>query len=180
MLKSQFLILISAFVTAVLISWLFVIPQVGRVNSLSDDKNKNMLELDVVRQSQDMVKDSVKFFASLTLQERNLLDSVAPPAPDIHDLAVLINGFVVESGMLLRDINIAESPASSVEGFTLSAIPLSITMQGSYENFKIFLERVEQSLRIFDIAKIDITQESGVTGSGQFIFKVQGSAYYTK
>lgn len=180
MFKSQSITFISAVVVAVLISWILVIPQVGRVNSLGENKRRQTEELVVIRGSQTAINDAVAFFTSVSDSDKAVLDLSAPPSPDIHDIAVLMNKLITESGLVLRDINIAESDKKFNNTSVVVPVPVTITAVGTYENFKIFLTNIENILRIFDIAKLDIAEESASAQTPQFIFTVQGSAYYSR
>ncbi|OGZ61732.1 MAG: hypothetical protein A2932_00480 [Candidatus Spechtbacteria bacterium RIFCSPLOWO2_01_FULL_46_10] len=180
MFKSQYLILISAIFVAVLIGWLLIIPKISAIEKANGRKEMENGELAVVRQTQAAVEDSITFFDSLSEQDLELLELAAPNDPDTHNLAVLMNRLVVESGLLLRDMNIEDDDVKNADGAPLGTIPLSITATGTYENFKLFLAKAEQTLRLFDISRIDVGQDTGIEDAEQFVFNVRGFAYYTK
>lgn len=180
MLKPLTIITLSLFIAAVALGWFFIIPNVRQIGVLQDGLVQEKEDLAILQQAGAAIEGAQNFYAGLSEKNIKLLSLAAPSAPDKHDLAFQLNRHAAESGVILREIVVAD-PLAAREGTSgvLFAVPITLQLEGSYTTLKAFLVNVEQSLRIFDVMKISINSiEAEEEGGGTFSFEVSGNAYY--
>lgn len=178
MLKPLTIITLSLFIAAVALGWFFVIPNVRQIGVLQDRLVQEKEDLAIFQQAGAAIEGAQNFYAGLNEEKKDLLSLAAPPAPDKHDLAIQLDRQAARSGVTLKEIVVAD-PLPAREGTldVLLAVPITLRLEGSYTALKAFFVVIEQSLRIFDVTKIEI--QSVETEEGDiFLFNINGDAYY--
>ncbi|MEK7616161.1 MAG: type 4a pilus biogenesis protein PilO [Patescibacteria group bacterium] len=83
-----------------------------------------------------------------------------------------------DHGMELSSLGIGEAQKGKGD---YQVIPLKAELSGNYPSFLAFLDTLERSLRLYDITKIDITEQEVSGGfSNRLTIMIQGNAYSLK
>lgn len=121
-------------------------------------------------------------------QEVALLDEALPLSSRPTKIAMLIEAYAQNSAMLLSGLNISEpdkfiaagNKAVLADPFSsnrsLATIDVSLTVAGNTEQFKNFLQLLEQSGRIIDVESFTVTRpETGINNN--YSLKLKTYAY---
>jgi|CXWL01.1.fsa_nt_gi Tfp pilus assembly protein PilO len=126
-----------------------------------------------------LVRDSVN------LKDKERLDTLAPAELDITRLLVDIENMAVRSNMNVENVDVLDKIHSSAgangrkaEGVIPSSdevqfAEVSLSLTGTYLNFKNFLTSVETSLTLMEVTKMTVDQKEG----NEYSFKVTVRTY---
>lgn len=161
-------------------AWLFVWPNVSRIDTLRESIGVEGADVIVLRQTQETIIDAKAFFARLSLSEKELVDLAIPFSSDKTNLINVLNNLAEDNGLVVNSISTQLERAGlqkGQSGRTLAYISITLNLEGSYNSFKEFIRSTEKSLRIFDIENIEI---KSLPEEDLASFTVTGKAYYTK
>ena len=82
-----------------------------------------------------------------------------------------------EAGLQLDTLSLGDVQRSAAEYQT---IPITMELSGTYLDFINFLKALEQSLRLYDIAKMELTEGTASGGNVLLAIKIQLNAYSLK
>lgn len=148
----------SAIVCALVIGalgWFFIIqPQSSAIallrqeaTTLSDEQDRLERERSTFEQSR---ADASKFGADNTQK----IDRLVPRGRDVPRLIVELESLASETGVLLKNIGLAEAATDSTQKFStpVSVADLVVTVTGGdYVTLKRFLEAIEKNSRLLDV-----------------------------
>lgn len=111
---------------------------------------------------------------------------VLPLEKDIPNLIVQFEALATENGLVLEKIDFIEKTIKKAADSTPQAGPqkeyksleVSLSLSGSYESLKSFLEALEYNIRLADIKSINFSSEKGLEGGSIFTFGINLEVYY--
>jgi Tfp pilus assembly protein PilO len=121
--------------------------------------------------------------------ERQKIETFFPTKDRLIRLVADIDGIASKLGIGLTAVDFSESTTDLSRSVSEApAAPpynsktISMTFSSSYQNLKLFLTKLEKSLRIIDIRSIDLGQGSDLTDSfsGVYQYKVSADVYWLK
>lgn len=131
---------------------------------------------------QELIKKQNYYFETKeTLKElqhyQSSVEVVNAALPEEMSLASLLSLFqdsAFESGLILKAVN-RSKPTASKEEKNYSETLFNLTLEGSVESTEVFLEKLENSSRIIDLANISIKPREG--GSAEAILTLKAYHY---
>jgi len=181
--------------------FVFINPQYSKAKELSTkiEANKKMIILaNQLRDEQSKLEEAYK---NISPKERDTLKKILPDTVDNVRLILDINNIANDFGINLANIGIGgednqsggsgagqstgnrttNTVDSAAQSSKYGIIQLSFSVTSSYENFKAFMERLENSLRLVDITDFRI-QAGAVnpTGQQEFNYSVSINTYWLK
>lgn len=121
-----------------------------------------------------------EFEANRALAERaNLIIPVGRDVPGVLEMA---NALAAVSGVSLETLGLnagSGGQPTTIEGTTLSTLPVSLGVSGSYDAVKTFLRNLEQNIRLFEATGMDFSRRDAVGDAPEaFSATLQVHAYY--
>lgn len=141
---------IIIFVLLVFAGVLFVtfgLPRIRDIQDLRSDTLEQAKALEIVQEKFESTKGVISQFQSIEEGDRRRIASALPKSLDLPNLLVHLDALVSSSGLLSEAIDARETV-------------INITVLGNYESLKVFLNELEQSLRIFDVETVSFTEDS--------------------
>lgn len=155
---------------AVIIGYLFLYPAWQEFQSLRErnlELQQESAEFDSLIQRRDALIAEIN---TISKEQRELLDQTIPLGAKAAEFIVDIEAITKKRGLTLKRIDLAGSvevktagagqPTTSRTPIVAQAqeaileFPIGISVSGSYESFKSFLQDLEKNLRITDIQDI--------------------------
>ncbi len=123
--------------------------------------------------------------ASFSQSDVDRLNKLIPDTIDNVKLIIDIKNIALQSGMLLKSINVSDTKdavdqsgnPTSNNPFGIQSVDLSFVVTSSYPNFVLFLQRLEQSLRLVDVRSVSFTPTDT---SNVYDFSVTLRTYWLK
>jgi Tfp pilus assembly protein PilO len=189
---SRTLISILFIAAAIGIFWLRVKPLLDEIIKL---RNESAAYEQAIADSKDLQDKRDKLnesYNSISVLDSERLTKMIPSDPDIPKLMVEIENITKGAGLSLKafdatrgakkapqSVNImaGERAPVGVEQVTIiepGVVNLSLTMSSAYEGFLVFLNEIQQSLRLIDIKDIEFSAEE----INFYEFKVNADAYW--
>jgi Tfp pilus assembly protein PilO len=122
--------------------------------------------LDVLRQEyeqkqayQSQLTDLEKKFADVPKEDVERLLAMIPDRQDIPGLLATLEASANASALTLSAINFArgDKPPHLAALPNIESVTIALTLEhGTYQRFKLFLESLEQNLRLFDVASVNL------------------------
>lgn len=176
MIKNIFSIIFL--VAAVMIFLLWTKPEIEEIKKLMEEKavlNENLARIDEFEESLSKILDR---FNSINEGKIQRLEEFLPSTADSIELIIEVEKLVKESGLTLKNINaVPIKEIKNIKGENNSgvlAVPISMTVEGKYDNFILFLESLEKNLRLIDVNGINFTS----TENGVYTYSINAAAYY--
>ncbi len=176
------LVLILGLIAALI--WV-VVPKYDAVSSLMkeisvlrDDLNKKI----EIKQKIDELEARYETYKGQLAKVSEIL----PPAKDYPGLLVTIQQLTSTAGLIMNDIDIKAEEAAAAKGIIKTAktapaeeeifkkLGISLSVAGSYEQFKAFLGLLETNIRIIDVESVDFTYSDKELTK----FNIQAKTYY--
>ena len=111
--------------------------------------------------------------------EVSRLLAVAPDDPDIRNMVVTLEAIANRSGVALKQIEFAP-PGSGAIGVTSGAfvaVPVTFTIDATYDGFVSFLKGVERNARLIDVTDFSFGE---LTLAQRMGFSIRGNMYYRR
>ena len=167
-------------VVLIAFAWLFVWPNVSRIDILRESISIEEADIIILKETQEGIVDAKAFFARLSPSKKELVDLAIPFSSDKTNLINVLNNLAKDNGLVVNSIS-TELESAKLQKVksdsTLAYISTTLDLEGSYDSFKEFIRNIEKSLRIFDIESIEI---KSLPEKDLVSFTVIGKAYYTK
>lgn len=147
-------------------------------------------ELDNILQNRDAL---VKTINAISQNDLARIDKTLPQGPRTSDFMVTLERMAAERGVILRRVDLASfsqpqtpesgqpRPGGAIGGETLAefhrvkGLPVSFTVQGSYESFRNFLEDLEKHIRLIDLEEISFSSPGSTS---RIDFSLKARTYY--
>jgi Tfp pilus assembly protein PilO len=155
---STFLIVVS-----IALFFSFTDPTYKDVKVLSAENAQFDEALVRARELQSVRDELLSRYNTFTTENLDRVEKILPDNVDNVRLILDLDGIASQYGIVIRDLSIPNNRGGSdvvgeavVIESSLGKIELNFNFTSSYEDFKKFLNDLEQSLRIVDIKKISI------------------------
>ena len=182
--------------------FLLVMPQFREVRALADAKTRLQGEVATVQEKIISTKNTIAKFMAIEREDVARIEAALPKEIDLPNLLVLVESLVSSSGLITQDIDVlvskpvvgvARSQAAVAGARGISprflskpteedrghrAATIALSMLGTYESFKGFLQDAERSLRIFDVETISFSSPASGQSTGVFRFSMKMKTYY--
>lgn len=167
--------LFGLFVVILILGYLFLIRDQYRF--FIDLKNKQIPtieeQIEVMVEQRDFFINNSNQLVNFSFNEENILDFVLPNEFNLSSLMVQISSLARSYNILVNDIKVEEPAARLVvSGVNKVIIRLELTVN-NYNDWKNFLNAMENSAMIFNIVGINFSQDSS-------IYNLEIETYYYK
>lgn len=143
----------------------FIDPQYKEIQELNKDIAENNRMLNLAQELKDKRDDLQDKFNSIGEEDRKTLEKILPDTVDNVRLILDINNIANDVGIQITNIGINnEQDQDSVKKDVIDrtsatgygTLSLSFSVSSTYEIFKVFIERLEDSLRLVDIVDLSV------------------------
>ncbi len=190
------IIILALFIGAAIVFFTMTWPMFDQV--LKDNKNLALAKAEYQKQA-----EAVRLAKTIVDQYKNLTDVnqmislTMPRSEELYNAIVQLNKISEDSGLSIQSIALqkissattASSKTSSASSQSLLKSPqqvaLTLSLNGTYESFKTWLEAVETNIRLMDITNISFsgakttpTERGSGAGFNFFNFSVALNLYY--
>lgn len=174
---------ISLIIISVALFFVYIDPtyQASKEIKLQVDEYQKLLD-----QSKSLVAEENKLRAAynaLPQDDVKRLEKLLPSAIDNVRLIIDIDNIASKYGIQVKntklsDINVQSSKTNTlgVSQKKYESVPISFSVNASYETFISFLKDLEQSLRVMDVTGISLTSST----NGVYTYEVTIKTYWLK
>ena len=148
----------------------------------------------MVSELEDIAADRDKLidiYNSITQADIDRLGKMLPSGPNASSFLTNLEFLALKNNLQLKRLDFIGDTSSNVSrsssiptpsaaipaaraGENLSELPLSISIEGSYESFRNYLKDLEKSVRLLDVNEINF----GLIRPNIYEFTVKAKAYY--
>jgi len=159
--------------------WFFVWPSIQLLSDFNRELKNSREDLVLLETAKDQLQQESELFASISASDKQLVELAAPLSQDRTGLINLLNDLAGNNGLVVDSMSIAEETAAARRASTdaLASMSVTLSLEGAYNSLKVFVDALEQSLRVFEIESVDIAASQD-EDLAQFIVRVK--AYYAK
>ncbi len=178
----SFLLALLFLIASFFVYAVFLKPEYKKVNMLRGTLQSKKSVLDTQGKIALKVKELLAQYQGVA----NLQDTISLALPSSEDLSVLYNqlyAISADSNMFLKNIAVSAgalkvSQNAITQGpFKTGTVQVAVSLSGSYEDFRNFLNKIETNIRIMDTYTFSITPALGKS-QNQFDFNVVILTYY--
>lgn len=111
-----------------------------------------------------VLRDEIKKIKLGDIQKYSeTLNYFLPKEYRAEEIILLLDGFVKGSGLSIGEIELNKIQVPQDARFVtpLGKVEIKLKANGSYSAFKKFLQYLETSARVFDVAQLELTREKG-------------------
>lgn len=161
--------------------WLFIFqPEWTTVRSLRQD----VAAVAALRDEIDglIVKRDELYaqYQAIPAAEVSRLMAVAPESPKTQSMIITLEALAQKSGVTLKQLEFTSaSPGGIAQESTgaYAVIPLGFGIDGTYDNFLLFLKSVERNARLIDVSDFGFSELNLAQRMG---FSIRGKMYYRR
>jgi Tfp pilus assembly protein PilO len=180
------LIPIAIFIAAIFVFVTHIQPMFAEIRSLQDEEVLLNEALENSKKLEASWNELTSQYQGYSEEDIERLSTFLPDNIDNVKLIIEIEDLASLHNLQLESAN-SLNTAEASEGEKFGVINLEIELSGKYEDFVLFLEHVEKSLRLIDIQSIDFeaaTIEEDATpeemGSPEYNYQVSLNTYWLK
>ena len=178
--RGSFTILISGllFLAALFVYANFIKPTYSDIKALQAEEQEKQSQKDQYQSISDHTQSLISTYQNYADLQKNIALSF-PTDPSTPSILNQINGIAVQSGITVKSINgreLAINPSDSSFIGGKGTVRMNLTVSGSYEGFRAFLDKLESNVRIFDVNSISLDKSGN--NSDNFDFNLEVDAYY--
>lgn len=179
-MKQPFFIIIAALSAIVMVVKFLIMPVFEDVSSrrtVREEKKEIIIELE------NLKKKTAQWRVDFSKAEESIvkMNLALPDEEDFPNLIVALENLAGSSGVILGSIDFGSAirgRSSAVKSDEVNALTSDLTMQvrGTYEAFKLFLDKIESNVRVIDIQSINFSSDSAKAGI--FDFTILAKVYH--
>lgn len=165
------------------IGYVFAYPSFNEISVLMDEKSKYENSLGLVADIENRKNELLTEFNKISDTDRKNIDSVLPNSLDFVRLISQIDLIAESQGILIdkvsskdTDPSVGESIAEAAPATLYQSSRISFSFTAPYDQFNIFMNRLEKSLRILDIRSVKISTQENKPSS----YSVDFETYWLK
>lgn len=105
--------------------------------------------------------------------------AIAPESPETRDMIVAVEALANQSDVILKQIEFSP-PAGGGTGAAsaaFAAVPVSFSIEGTYDGLLAFLKNVERNTRLIDVTDFAFSE---FTPAQRLTFSIRGKMYYRR
>ncbi len=132
---------------------------------------------DIDKQVKDITTERdtlLERYHQVTKQQSDRLNNLMPKNVYAEELYVFFEKFVPATGITFDSIAISAPATTNSSGANQQSIGFEIKVKGTYVQVRLFLDGVENNLRLMDIDSVSITE----TAQNIYSVTVHGKMYY--
>lgn len=171
-------ILIAA---AIWIFWSYTSPIYKEAGGLKEVRADYKNKLAQANEFQKKYENLLAEYQSFSGDNLARLSRLAPDKVDAIRLIIEVGDIAAKQNLLIKNIKISEPAKETADvanqGFNSTDLSFSVT--GGYEQFIVFLQDLEKSLRILDVISIKF-DAADVAKTGNYTFDVTLRTYWLK
>ncbi len=157
------------------------------IKELKQERDVLNSALDTARQAAQKLATLETQYNSITPEQKTALENVLPSTIDEVRLIIYAQNIGVQNKTPLKDVTVSESDSSTAQQSTATEagaalvsagyepVAISFTVKATYNQFLSLVEKLEKSLKIFDISSVEFS--SADTKAGTYEFKVAAQVY---
>ncbi|RJQ30679.1 hypothetical protein C4572_03800 [Candidatus Parcubacteria bacterium] len=119
-------------------------------------------------------------YNSVSAENIDRMNKMMPSTSESMNLVVQLDDMMRQKGLVLKSVDIREisgkTSGSAKKNDSLETMTLSLRAQGGYSSFHQFLNDLENSLRLIDIASVKVTPLS----DSNYDFSIEAVSYWSK
>lgn len=175
------LISLAMLIIGVFLTLFLLLPEWQNINAEKEEKKKSEDALEEWNTYLANINDlSARYEQSSSDLEKLAL--AIPSDPQMPELLIQLGEIIKRNGLIATKINFAakgETPAEQLKSPSkIKTIEMELTMDGTYSNFKKFLNDMEKGARLTDVSSVSFAKESESSGSDVMEFKMALNSYY--
>lgn len=189
-MNSKFLVIILCLLTSAVLIWQLILPRYNKIITI----NQEISQVEKRIQKLESLVAKLKELSQTYKEKKDLINNVSKVAPKGGDIPGALNRFEslsFQSGMILNSIDFSEAERSeqtssnnkistdkktSQDASGLKVINVSIKTSGTYDSFRVFLDNLENCVRLTDIQTISFSLKSGSSDLADF--SISANLYY--
>jgi len=159
----------------------FVDPQYKQIKEVNKTIEENKKLIDVaqeLRKERDTLKDK---YNNIGESDRAKLQKILPDTVDNVRLILDINNIAKDFGIAITNIGVQENSQKDGKltdnsGGDYGTIGITFSVSAQYDVFKLFMQKLENSMRLVDIQSFSVSANDGLFYS----FNVSMNTYWLK
>lgn len=192
-------------VGAVVVYFQFVRSEYSKTTALKGEKLSLQSFFESEKAAVNRVRDLINSYKKENQQIQQTASLVLPSSPDIAGALAQLYGLSNLADLVFQDVSMSVSglsnaPGASAKGLQpgnleaalqqpIGTVSFNLRLTGSYDDFKMFLSKLQTNMRIFDVKTVTMNPvpkvafpgarlESLPPGAERYDFSVVVSAYY--
>lgn len=158
--------------------WPFVVGRYQQVGALRQALAERQALVDERQQALDNFASELdRYQTQLSGDDQDKFAAMVPQNKSTAELLSALDALANSSGIRLLEASINEPTARRGATSAATMLQLAISLEGRYQNFKTFLSQLEQSVRLFDVQQLQITES---TSPEELVIDVQANAYFLR
>lgn len=168
-------------VVGVFLTLFLLVPEWRNINTEKEERKKSENSLEEWNTYLANINDlSARYEQSASDLEK--LSLTIPSDSQMPELLIQLGEIIKRNGLIATKINFAakgETPAEQLKSPSkIKTIEIELMMEGTYPNFKKFLNDMEKGVRLTDVSSVSFAKGSESTGSDVMKFEIMLSSYY--
>lgn len=174
-------VLISFFLIGIAATgWFFIFqPEWISTRSLRQDVESVRVLRDEIEGLITKRDELFQEYQEIPAEDVSRLMAIAPDNPEIRSMIVAIDSLASQSGIILKQIEFS-SPGGGGVGVASGAfvpIPVTFSIDGTFDGFLSFLKNVERHARLVDVTDFTFGE---LGSSPRMGFSIRGKMYYRR
>lgn len=178
--RGSFSILLSLilFVGALVVYGNLIKPVYSDIKDLQAQQQEKSSEYDQYKSISDHMQSMISSYQNYS----DLQSSIAlsfPSDPQIPQIINQLNGLAVQSDVAIQSMDTREAainPSTSSVVGSEGTVKINLKVSGRYEGFRLFLQKLENNIRIFSVKTLTVSKTSNLADN--FDYNLEIEAYY--
>ncbi|HOV88567.1 MAG TPA: type 4a pilus biogenesis protein PilO [Candidatus Paceibacterota bacterium] len=186
------IIIIALFIGAAVVFFTMTWPMLNQVLASNRELAQAKAEYQKQARAVQLAKTIVDQYKNLT-DVNQMVSLTMPRTEELYNVLVQLNKISEDSGLIIQSISLQKSstgtthPTSSTQVLlkTPQQMSLTLSLNGTYEAFKTWLEAIETNIRLMDVTNISLAGTSSLLTGREtnptidfFNYKVTINIYY--
>ncbi len=171
---------LTLLVLAVIAYTNLVMPAYNQVQDLRSEQAGIQATITQDQNAVTIVQQRVGQLQTLS-QVRDNLSQILPTEDDVPGVVYQLQGLTNSSGLTMQSLSLQYLPMQAVASSSINrpigTLQLSLSVNGTYQNFKSFLGSLETNIRLMDVSSIHISG-GDMAGSNNLNYAMIINTYY--
>jgi Tfp pilus assembly protein PilO len=161
----------------------FIYSPMGDLTALMDKKQQYNDDLETVSNIENTKKELLTKFNNIPAEDKKNIETVLPNSFNFVRLVSQIDAVAANYGIAIGSItstgvsaSVGESIADAKPKNPYESATIGFSFTASYENFNLFMNDLEKSMRILDIKSVHLT----IDKDGNYKYEVEFVTYWLK